>query len=83
MDACNGCEACVAICPCNALEFPKSKDKGEKVPRLVVNQNLCVLCGACAKACPVNAIKVVRKEVSITKTKPIAWKKAFENLAVE
>jgi electron transfer flavoprotein alpha subunit len=48
-ETCTGCEACVSICPFNALEVREGKAS--------VNDQ-CTLCGACAEECPVGAIFV-------------------------
>lgn len=48
-ETCTGCEACVSICPFNALEIREGKAS--------VNDQ-CTLCGACAEECPVGAIFV-------------------------
>ena len=46
---CTGCEACVSVCPFNALEVREGKAS--------VNDQ-CTLCGACAEECPAGAIFV-------------------------
>ena len=48
-ETCTGCEACVSVCPFNALEIREGKAS--------VNDQ-CNLCGACAEECPVGAISV-------------------------
>ncbi len=48
-EACTGCEACVSVCPFNALEIREGKAS--------VNDQ-CNLCGACAEECPVGAISL-------------------------
>ena len=49
-DLCIGCEACVAVCPTEAISMEEEK--------AVVAAELCVDCGACEGECPVEAIKV-------------------------
>ncbi|MDD3695813.1 MAG: 4Fe-4S binding protein [Lentisphaeria bacterium] len=49
-DLCIGCEACVAVCPTEAISMEEEK--------AVVDAELCVDCGACEGECPVEAIKV-------------------------
>ncbi len=48
-EKCTGCEACVSVCPFNALEMKEGKAS--------VNDQ-CTLCGACADECPTGAIFV-------------------------
>ena len=48
-DACTGCEACVALCPEQALQMEMNQE-GFFYPR--VQANLCSGCGLCAKRCP-------------------------------
>ena len=50
---CFGCEACVQVCPKNAIEM---KEDGEGFRYPSVNSDLCVECGLCQKVCPANNI---------------------------
>lgn len=54
-DACNGCEACIEICPVEAISV---NEKAE------INDEVCMGCGLCATACPEDVItlEVVRPE---------------------
>ena len=47
---CTGCEACVDVCPVQAIYMEDDK--------AVVNEDLCVDCSACVCACPVEAISL-------------------------
>ncbi len=49
-ESCNGCGACVRLCPVGAIA-------GEKKNRHEVNSQLCIECGACGKICPVEAVR--------------------------
>lgn len=49
---CNGCGACIAKCPFDAIEI---------VDGIAKFKDSCTGCGACGKACPSNAIEVTRK----------------------
>ncbi|MCF7935640.1 MAG: 4Fe-4S binding protein [Synergistales bacterium] len=47
-DTCIGCEACVGVCPVDAISMVDGKAE--------VDADTCVECGACVAACPVSAI---------------------------
>jgi heterodisulfide reductase subunit A len=47
-DLCNGCQACVPICPANAIGMQNGK--------AVINPFMCTGCGACIPVCPQEAI---------------------------
>jgi electron transport complex protein RnfB len=48
-EKCNGCGACVRICPADSIS-------GEKKNLHAIDANLCIECGACGKICPKSAI---------------------------
>ena len=47
-DLCNGCQACVPICPVNAISMQEGKAK--------IDPFQCTGCGACVPVCPKEAI---------------------------
>jgi len=47
-DLCNGCKACVPICPVNAISMQEDKAK--------IDPFQCIGCGACIPVCPQEAI---------------------------
>jgi len=47
-DLCNGCEACVPVCPVKAISMQEAKAK--------IDPFQCVGCGACIPVCPKEAI---------------------------
>ena len=47
-DLCNGCQACVPVCPTNAISMQNGK--------AVINPFMCTGCGACIPMCPQEAI---------------------------
>ena len=47
-DKCLGCQACVTMCPVQAISM-----KGGKAE---INKKKCIKCGTCAQICPVGAI---------------------------
>ena len=49
-DVCNGCGACLRMCPTAAIS-------GEKKALHVVNPSLCIDCGTCGRVCPVEAVR--------------------------
>ena len=79
-DECNSCRACIEVCPCNALTFPKSEGQGKKGPRLAVNPEVCILCGACVNACPANVLEVKRSKIDIVGSKIPSWENALKRL---
>lgn len=52
LDRCDGCGACVEVCPEGAIQLV-----GELAQ---INSELCTECEACVQACPSGAIKVAR-----------------------
>jgi len=51
---CVGCEACVEICPSNAVKKTISMDRME----LAIDYGKCIYCGFCFENCPEKAIKI-------------------------
>jgi heterodisulfide reductase subunit A len=47
-DLCNGCQACVPVCPVNAISMQEGKAR--------IDPFQCTGCGACVPVCPVDAI---------------------------
>jgi ferredoxin len=48
-ESCNGCGACIRLCPVNAIA-------GEKHLLHVIDGALCIECGACGRICPQAAV---------------------------
>jgi len=68
-----GCEACVEICPTDALRMEEGK--------LVLDERFCLYCGACQVVCPVEGtIEVSRYRFLHTPVKSGAWRTALEKL---
>ena len=53
-ELCNGCEACVNICPMNARSIKDSVSE--------VSTGRCIGCGVCVPVCAAGATKLVKKE---------------------
>ena len=49
-ETCNGCGACVKLCPVGAIT-------GEKKNLHLIDALLCIECGACGRICPTEAVK--------------------------
>ncbi len=49
-DVCNGCGACLKMCPIGTI-------RGEKKSMHVIDPPLCIDCGACGRVCPVEAVR--------------------------
>ena len=49
-ESCNGCGACVKLCPVGAIT-------GEKKTPHRIEPLLCIECGACGKICPAAAVR--------------------------
>ncbi|GAH44791.1 unnamed protein product, partial [marine sediment metagenome] len=61
LDFCLSCEACVAVCPVNAINM--KLEKGQFLPE--VNLGLCTNCGICLNVCPgidLNPLNISKKE---------------------
>jgi len=66
------CQACVDICPSQALKVENEK--------IAVYDEFCIYCGACQKICPKEAIIVQRSGILHTEVKSGAWITALEKL---
>jgi electron transfer flavoprotein alpha subunit len=55
-EVCNGCKACISMCPFGAIEMENGK--------ATINE-ACRVCGQCVDVCPVNAI-IMREIVSVS-----------------
>lgn len=53
-NTCNGCTACVRICPVTAIN-------GERKTVHIINPSLCIDCGACGRICPQDAVEDSRE----------------------
>ncbi len=62
IDACKGCELCVAVCPQHIIELSKDKinSKGYH-PAIATEAEKCIGCGNCAVMCPDSVITVTRE----------------------
>jgi Na+-translocating ferredoxin:NAD+ oxidoreductase subunit B len=49
IESCNGCGACVKICPVEAIW-------GEKQMLHVIDRTICIECGACGRICPQESV---------------------------
>jgi len=49
-DVCDGCTACVNICPAGAIS-------GSKKETHFIDDQFCIECGACARLCPQSSIQ--------------------------
>jgi ferredoxin len=49
---CTGCQACVRVCPADAIE-------GDRSIAHSINASICIKCGACADVCKFDAVEVV------------------------
>lgn len=54
LEKCTGCGACIASCPCNAIEMAEG--------RMVTDQEKCIVCGECTTFCLSNIRKIAGKE---------------------
>jgi coenzyme F420 hydrogenase subunit beta len=61
LDLCLSCEACVVVCPVNAISM--KLEKGQFLPE--VNLELCINCGNCLRVCPgidLNPLNISKNE---------------------
>ena len=69
---CNGCGACVKMCPADAIS-------GEKDKLHLISVGLCINCGVCGKICPEAAINDQFAAVC-RRMKKSAWQKPLFDL---
>jgi heterodisulfide reductase subunit A len=58
-EACDGCKACVELCPFEAIDFDEAKDLA------VINELKCEGCGVCTAICPTGAAQLTNNEREI------------------
>ncbi|HEX7363948.1 MAG TPA: 4Fe-4S binding protein [Dehalococcoidia bacterium] len=72
-EQCNGCGACLDVCPQQAITIHND--------RAVINKKLCTDCGVCIQACPSSAIQeklpVFTKHAKGGKTMPYGQGRGF------
>ena len=59
LDACTGCEVCIAVCPVPSCIEKFGDDAGPEAKGVYVNYDICIGCQLCAKDCPWETIKMV------------------------
>ena len=74
MEMCNGCEACLTVCPTKAITM--SKDE-----KVVVNISRCLGCGLCVSECPVESLALHNKAEIVLP--PATWDDLLVALAQE
>ena len=58
LDACTGCEVCIAVCPVpSCIEMFGDEEPAAK--GVYVNYDICIGCNLCAKDCPWDTIRMV------------------------
>ncbi len=68
-----GCQACVDVCPTNAITYNGSQ--------VALDQRFCLFCGACENVCPAEgAIRIERTGFEHTPIQSGAWVAALEKL---
>lgn len=60
-NGCYGCEACVNICPKQAIQL-KENDRGHRYPN--IDENRCIKCGICQRVCQIDNICKVNEKGS-------------------
>lgn len=65
LNQCNGCMACISICPKNCIKVTDSVN----AMNAEIDESICFNCKLCEKICP-NVTKVVKK-------KPVEWKQGW------
>jgi coenzyme F420-reducing hydrogenase delta subunit/Pyruvate/2-oxoacid:ferredoxin oxidoreductase delta subunit len=58
-EACDGCKACVELCPFESIDFDEAKDKA------IINELKCEGCGVCTAICPTGAAQLTNYEREI------------------
>ena len=59
LDACTGCEVCIAVCPVPSCIEKFGDDAGPEAKGVWVNYDICIGCNLCAKDCPWDTIRMV------------------------
>ena len=55
---CNGCDACIKLCPTDALQLIQDKDEEDDLSGYRLNPADCTGCGICATVCELQAITI-------------------------
>ena len=62
IEACKGCQLCVAACPANILELTPAKVNRKGYPFVRITEwEKCTGCTSCATVCPDSCLTVYRK----------------------
>ncbi|MFN2242763.1 MAG: indolepyruvate ferredoxin oxidoreductase subunit alpha [Anaerolineae bacterium] len=74
-ERCDGCGACLEVCPRGALYLLEGK--------AVVDEALCRECEVCVAACPTEAIKVTEDVGALVPTRALAVQPESEVIVIE
>jgi len=68
-ELCNGCGACLNMCPQDAIYFENDAT--------FIDENKCVSCLACVKVCPTGALEIDFRKKPIVITNPYMTRESF------
>ncbi len=58
-ETCNGCGACMAACPIEAMSLVSANDPhNAKMRKARVNEEICLGCGVCVRSCPKGSLSL-------------------------
>jgi len=77
IDQCNGCEACVSICPVKVISIERKSEKA------IVKTEDCIGCGLCIMECAPGAISLVAKKQEEIILPPNSWQEMWMEIALQ
>tara|TARA_B100000315_G_scaffold240846_1_gene261061 strand:+ start:360 stop:689 length:330 start_codon:yes stop_codon:yes gene_type:complete len=62
---CTGCEACLTVCPVDAIENVKHSERTGVLPLVEIDLDRCIGCTLCVKMCPWETIGMHKTQVAL------------------